>query len=126
MGCSDILGYTEVAAHDSECKFQPVKCQAFSFCKTKCIRKEIERHEAVCAYIEVPCIYCRQQVQRMKIIEHETKECTGTHKCLKCGMMVTKDETSKNSHNCFTTLAGYLANMLDSKDQIIEMFRDEI
>lgn len=41
-------------------------------------------------------------------------------------MTVLKSETQKTSHNCFTSLAGYLTNMLDSKDYIIKMFREEI
>ena len=62
----------------------------------------------------------------MDIIQHEQTECPGTHTCNKCGMLVKKEETQKQSHNCFSSLAGYLANMLDSKDQIIEMFKEEL
>jgi len=126
MGCNDILDYNDVAEHDTQCLFQPVKCQAYKYCKTKCVRQEIERHEAVCAYIAVPCIYCHRQIQRMNVLVHEQSECTGTHTCLKCGLTVQKQETLKNSHNCFSALAGYLSNMLDSKDQIIELFKEEI
>jgi len=39
---------------------------------------------------------------------------------------VPKEETQKNNHNCFTALAGYLTNMLDSKDYIIKMFSEEV
>jgi hypothetical protein len=53
------------------------------------------------------------------LISHEKNECKGTHTCLKCGMTVQKSETVKTSHNCFTSLAGYLTNMLHSKDYII-------
>lgn len=62
----------------------------------------------------------------MNIVNHENNECKGTHICGKCGMTVQKSETQKTSHNCFTALAGYLTNMLDSKDYIINMFKDEI
>ena len=41
-------------------------------------------------------------------------------------MTVQKSETFKTSHNCFTSLAGYLANMLESKDNIIDLFKKEI
>lgn len=41
-------------------------------------------------------------------------------------MTVQKSETQTTSHNCFTSLAGYLTNMLESKDYIIEMFKEEI
>lgn len=41
-------------------------------------------------------------------------------------MTVWKSETQKTSHNCFTALAGYLTNMLESKDYIIKMFKEEI
>ena len=62
MGCNDVLNYMDVAAHDNKCLYQPVKCGAYKGCKTKCIRKEIDRHEAVCPYVAVPCIYCRKMV----------------------------------------------------------------
>jgi hypothetical protein len=62
----------------------------------------------------------------MNLLTHESKDCEGTHTCLKCGLTVKKEEITKSSHNCFTTLAGYLANMIDSKDHIITMFREEI
>ena len=126
MGCGKVLNYLQVTDHDIQCEFQPVKCQAFKDCKTKCIRREIERHEAVCPYVTVPCIYCREQIQRMDIITHEQTKCSGAHNCLKCGMTVPKEETQKNNHNCFTALAGYLTNMLDSKDYIIKMFSEEV
>ena len=126
MGCTAILTYREVQDHDQKCEYQPVKCQAFSRCQTKCIRKEIERHEAVCPYILVPCIYCREMVERMNIIEHEQLHCRGSYKCQKCGMNVQKDETMNSSHNCFTALAGYLTNMLESKDHVINLFKEEI
>ena len=41
-------------------------------------------------------------------------------------MTVQKSETATSSHNCFTALAGYLANMIDSKDYVIKMFKEEI
>lgn len=41
-------------------------------------------------------------------------------------MTVQKSETQRTSHNCFTSLAGYLTNMLESKDYIIDMFKEEI
>ncbi len=41
-------------------------------------------------------------------------------------MTVQKTEVKHSSHNCFTALAGYLTNMLDSKDYIIKMFKEEI
>lgn len=41
-------------------------------------------------------------------------------------MTVQKTETANSTHNCFTALAGYLANMIDSKDYVIKMFKEEI
>lgn len=108
LGCQAVLSYLEVQDHDSYCPYTPVKCEAFSHCKTKCIRKEINKHEAACPNILVPCIYCRAKVERIKIMEHEQKECTGTYTCSKCGMTILKEETAKNSHHCFNALAGYL------------------
>lgn len=59
FGCSEILSYSEVQQHDAYCEYHPVKCQAYAHCKTKCLRREIDMHEAACPNIEVPCIYCR-------------------------------------------------------------------
>jgi hypothetical protein len=41
-------------------------------------------------------------------------------------MTIVKEETQKNTHNCFNALAGYLQNMLQSKDYVITVFREEI
>ena len=126
FGCQQILSYEEVQDHDSMCKFTPTKCEAFVKCKQKCIRRDIEKHQAVCPNVLVPCIYCRVKVERMNIINHETSECTGTYTCGKCGMSIIKEETQRNSHNCFNALAGYLQNMLNSKDYVIQVFTEEI
>ena len=83
-------------------------------------------HQAACPNIEVPCIYCRKEVMRVNIMEHEAKECDGTYTCNKCGMSIYKEETQKNSHHCFNALAGYLQNMLASKDFVINVFKEEI
>lgn len=62
----------------------------------------------------------------MSILEHESQGCSGTHTCSKCGMSIVKEETQKSSHNCFNALAGYLQNMLNSKDYVISVFKEEI
>lgn len=59
-------------------------------------------------------------------MEHEQTECTGTHTCSKCGMTIIKEDIAKNNHHCFNALAGYLQNMLSSKDYVITVFKDEI
>lgn len=41
-------------------------------------------------------------------------------------MCIVKEETQRNSHNCFNALAGYLQNMLSSKDYVIQVFKEEI
>ena len=41
MGCTKVLTYKEVASHDNDCEFTPVKCEEYKHCKTKCIRREI-------------------------------------------------------------------------------------
>lgn len=74
----------------------------------------------------VPCIYCRVKVERINIMAHEAEGCTGTYICGKCGMTINKEEVQANSHNCFNALAGYLQNMLSSKDYVISVFKEEI
>ncbi len=51
LGCNKILSYAEVQTHDLECKYAPVKCDAYTKCKTKCTRKDIDKHQAVCPNI---------------------------------------------------------------------------
>jgi hypothetical protein len=41
-------------------------------------------------------------------------------------MTIVKEETQRNSHHCFNALAGYLQNMLASKDYVIKVFKEEI
>ena len=103
-----------------------MKCEAFSKCKTKTLRKDIDLHQAACPNIMVPCIYCHEKVERLRIMEHEQNECKGTYTCNKCGMSIYKEETERSSHHCFNALAGYLQNMLASKDFVINVFKDEI
>ncbi len=57
---------------------------------------------------------------------HEGENCSGTYTCGKCGMTIVKEETQRSSHNCFNALAGYLQNMLSSKDYVIKVFKEEI
>ena len=59
-------------------------------------------------------------------MSHEQTDCKGTYTCNKCGMSIYKEETMKNSHHCFNALAGYLQNMLASKDFVINVFKEEI
>jgi hypothetical protein len=59
-------------------------------------------------------------------MKHEQDLCEGTHNCSKCGMTIKKEQTQNNSHHCFNSLAGYLQNMLASKDFVIDVFRKEI
>lgn len=63
---------------------------------------------------------------RVDIMHHEQNVCEGTYTCNKCGMSISKEETQKNSHHCFNALAGYLQNMLASKDFVIDVFKEEI
>lgn len=45
-GCEKVLSYSEIVSgqHDpqTQCKYALVKCEAYSHCKTRCIRKDIE------------------------------------------------------------------------------------
>jgi len=126
LGCTLKLSYTDAQAHDTVCNFQPTKCEAFAKCKTKTLRKDIDLHQAACPNIMVPCIYCHQKVERLQIMEHEQNECSGTYTCNKCGMSIYREETERSSHHCFNALAGYLQNMLASKDFVINVFKEEI
>ena len=93
LGCPVTLSYLEVQTHDTFCDYQPVKCQAFDKCRTKTLRKDVDLHQAACANIMVPCIYCHIKVERVGIMEHGANECEGTYTCNKCGMSIYKEET---------------------------------
>jgi hypothetical protein len=41
-------------------------------------------------------------------------------------MTIMKEETQTNSHHCFNALAGYLQNMLKSKDFVLKVFKKEL
>jgi hypothetical protein len=45
-GCDKVLSYMEVidGKHDLGCRYVLMKCEAFSHCKTKMCRKDIEQH----------------------------------------------------------------------------------
>jgi hypothetical protein len=44
--------------------------------------------------------------------------------CAECGLTIVKEENG--SHNCYSALAGYLQSLLNSKDYVIQVFKDEI
>ena len=41
-------------------------------------------------------------------------------------MTIEKSEIQQKKHNCISSLVGYLTNIIESKDYIIKMFKDEI
>jgi len=43
-----------------------------------------------------------------------------------CGLMVLKEEVQTNSHNCFNTLAKHLQKLVDEKEAVIEILREEL
>lgn len=43
-----------------------------------------------------------------------------------CGMSVTKDEIKSNSHSCFNSLAVFLTRLVDEKDAVIEVLKEEL
>ena len=65
LGCDKVLTYAEAMTHDINCKYQLVKCQAHSQCKTKCVKKDLDQHQSICAHVKVPCIFCLELVPRI-------------------------------------------------------------
>lgn len=126
LGCDKVLTYEEAKIHDSQCKYALMKCEAYKDCKTKCMRKDIEMHQAICPNFQVPCIYCLKLVPRIQLHTHETTECTGCRNCSMCGLVVSREETAQNSHNCFLALSNYLARIVDEKNAAIDLLRDEL
>lgn len=43
-----------------------------------------------------------------------------------CGVSITKEEIKTNSHNCFNSLAVYLSKLVEEKDAVIEILREEL
>ena len=43
-----------------------------------------------------------------------------------CGLIISKEETSSNSHNCFTALGNYLTRIVEEKNAAIDLLRDEL
>ena len=93
LGCDKLLTYEEAQIHVNTCKYSLVKCEAYKSCKTKCIRKDIDMHQAICPNFLVPCIYCLKLVQRIDLNTHETSQCEGCRNCPMCGLVISKEET---------------------------------
>jgi hypothetical protein len=53
-----------VQQHPLACAFEQVKCPAFAQCKSRTAKQDLPQHRAVCPYVEVPCIYCKELVER--------------------------------------------------------------
>lgn len=60
------------------------------------------------------------------MLKHEKDNCPGSHTCSMCGLTVSKEEISSGNHSCFNTLSIYLSKMLNEKDQVIRILKDEI
>lgn len=58
--------------------------------------------------------------------ESDKERCRGSHECQMCGLQVSKEEVQSNSHNCFNSLAQHLQRMVEEKDKVIEILRDEL
>jgi hypothetical protein len=43
-----------------------------------------------------------------------------------CGLSVAREEVKTNSHSCFSSLAAHLARLVEEKDKVIEVLRDEL
>ena len=43
-----------------------------------------------------------------------------------CGLNVLKEEIKTSSHNCFNTLAEYMQKLVNEKDAVIEILREEL
>jgi NAD-dependent SIR2 family protein deacetylase len=83
-------------------------------------------HQSICPYFTVPCIYCMSQVPRIEMTSHEQNTCKGTHNCQSCGLIISKDEVLTNSHNCFNTLTEFLQKLVEEKDSVIYMLKEEV
>jgi hypothetical protein len=42
-----------------------------------------------------------------------------------CGLIISREETFSNNHNCFTALTGYLGRLIEEKDAAIVLLREE-
>lgn len=42
-----------------------------------------------------------------------------------CGLVISKEETKQNDHNCFYSLTQYLKRLIDEKDAAIALLKDE-
>lgn len=43
-----------------------------------------------------------------------------------CGLSVTRDEIKSNSHSCFNSLANYLTCLVQEKDAVIDILKEEL
>ena len=84
LGCEKVLGYQDVLSHGQNCEYTAIKCEAYSDCKTKCIKKDINSHLLICPYIKTPCVFCMKEVRRIDMTSHQDTECEGVHTCQSC------------------------------------------
>jgi hypothetical protein len=43
-----------------------------------------------------------------------------------CGLVISKEETATNSHNCFYALTSYLHRLVEEKDAAISLLKEEL
>ena len=57
--------------HKDECEMESVRCKAFDFCLSEDVRREIKKHEQLCAFIDIRCPKCMKRMKRKDMEAHD-------------------------------------------------------
>ena len=85
-GCKEIINYYEYFNHIYECKYKNItyECNILKFnyqnknlgrCNYKGDIKKIENHFKLCAFLKYKCIFCDENILRIKLKEHVENKC---------------------------------------------------
>ena len=85
-GCPKIINYLDYFNHINECKYSNIlyKCQVekynylnkeFEKCNYIGNIKEIENHFKLCAFIKYKCIFCKEIILQISLMEHVENKC---------------------------------------------------
>jgi hypothetical protein len=59
-GCDEQIDYDDVPSHIHLCGYKVIHCSSYERCGVRVLKKQIEDHEAICAFKLTKCSFCKQ------------------------------------------------------------------
>ncbi len=87
-GCTEIVKYKHLAAHEMTCEFAQISC-GNKGCWVRLLKKELEVHLKTCGYTLLGCEWCHKKKKRMDLERHKHKCTCKPMECEDCRKKIT-------------------------------------